>query len=1156
MKNKFFDKIKEAKIERTVEDVYNEGINLYFPTDKGIEYPFACDGFVDTKTDNDKVLKLIIEYKFNEMMSNTVSRAKVLTQVIYYIKKFEQNGMILPNVCMVGDKDECFVMHTNELLKYLDENVDWSISPSNAATANPDLVLKISQDTNINPFIFEIDENFNFKLVAEKIKDLAENIQRYVRVTEHNLSKIFDYFCKNVLKGKTKLSGHDMVEIFMGVIGDKMNYFQHPSNPNILVCKGRNVNMNGNAFKSFFGYFDRNYTPQETMCLNGIADRLIVDADRRNSGDFWTPTMFVDYAHDMISKKLGEDWKEKYVVWDNCYDKETEFLSQNGWKKISDYKESDLVMQFNQDGTSNFTKPIRHIKQEYLDDWVVLKGTQIDIKCTKDHNFVVFNDRKDRNQDFYKIPAIQLYNKSLLVKNLHLNIPKTFNYNGSLNVDENILRLAIAINADGNYSPKTTLNNHKNRTSRNTRFTDNDTSIRDCYVVSVKKNRKSERMHLLLKNANIEYKYKERGDYKIFTFHFPFNTKHFPKEWYDLSNESKSIIIDEIFNWDGCTRIGKFKNTRKYYSTSKKDDADFISFVFSSMGYGVYLREDKRGPNTNYILSPTTIRNAKISSPNNIFTIEKNNDGVCYCFEVPSGMLVVRRNGKIYISSNCCGSLNLTRDYKFGELYCSTLYQSELNIGADYNPEATKFQFDFLNDEIVSKNSLLGVYNDKLPKGLKDALINNKPIVFFINPPYASANVMGTNEKHKEGVAKTMINEQMLKDKIGASSQNLYAQFLYRIIQIKNEFNLTNCHIALFSPTLFLTGSSYAKFRNVFLNEFSFDNAIQFKASHFADVADNWGISFSIWHNGITENKNDFEYTLVDNINGEIIEQGKKVVYNIDGLKTASDWCKESIKGLKTEDAPQLSSAIKLKQDGQGKLVKDALGYYVNVSNNVYKNQTDVYIVSSCSSMAHGISILPDNFERVCANYVSRKLIVGNWVNSKDEYLAPNTEHPAYNEFVNDSLIYSLFHSSSNQSSLRNVDYKGKKWDIKNEFFWLSNKEIENLSNTNGFTQTYNDARTSKERYVYNKLQTITLSPEAQDVLDKASDIVRNTFKYRELFNQEHPEYQIMNWDCGWYQIKALAKEYAKSDYEEFVKLYKKLSDKMRPMVYTLGFLK
>ena len=63
-KNKFFDKIKESKIERSVEDAYNEGINQYFPTDKGIQYPFACDGYVDTKTDNDKDLKLIVSYLF------------------------------------------------------------------------------------------------------------------------------------------------------------------------------------------------------------------------------------------------------------------------------------------------------------------------------------------------------------------------------------------------------------------------------------------------------------------------------------------------------------------------------------------------------------------------------------------------------------------------------------------------------------------------------------------------------------------------------------------------------------------------------------------------------------------------------------------------------------------------------------------------------------------------------------------------------------------------------------------------------------------------------------------------------------------------------------------------------------------------------------
>ncbi len=825
-KSKFFEKIKEAKIERTVEDVYNEGINLYFPTDKIIEYPFSCDGFVDTKTDNGKVLKLIIEYKFNEIMSNRVARAKVLVQVVYYIKRFEQNGMILPNVCMVGDKDECFVMHTNELLKYLDESVDWSISPSNAAASNPDLVLKMSQDANINPFIFEVNEDFSFKSVADKIKDLADNIQRYVRVTEHNLSKIFDYFCKNVLKEKTKLSAHDMVEIFMGVIGDKMNYFQHPSNPNVLVCKGKNVNMDENAFKSFFGYFDRNYTPQETMRLNGIADRLIIEADRRKSGDFWTPTIFVDYAHDMISKALGEDWKEKYVVWDNC-----------------------------------------------------------------------------------------------------------------------------------------------------------------------------------------------------------------------------------------------------------------------------------------------------------------------------------------------CASLNLTRDYKFGELYCSTLYQSELNIGAEYNPEATKFQFDFLNDEIVGKNSLLGVYNDKLPKGLKDALINNKPIVFFLNPPYAtSATFTATNQK-TDGCCDNMVAEMMRNDKLDLACRNMITQFLYRIIRIKNEFNLTNCHIALFTNPNFICANSFTMFRNLFFENFKYDNGIYFNASHFADVSDKWGIAFEIWHNGTQTDRDNFIHKVVEVENGEIVDKFDKGIYNCDNAINTSEWIREIDVSKTKIDLPILKSGINQFENPKNKkighLTDDAIGCYYHVASDVYHSATYVALfTANCSHPSGKWGITKNNFDRIMVTFAARKLVNDCWYNDKDIFIAPNTEHPAYNEFVNDSLIYSLFHSSSNQSSLRNVDYKGKKWDIKNEFFWLSNKEIESLANTNGFTQTYNDARTSKERYVYNKLQTITLSPEAQAVLDKANEIVRNTFKYREIFDQEHPEYQIMNFDCGWYQIKAVAKQYAKSDYDEFVKLFKALENKMRPMVYTLGFLR
>lgn len=809
-KSKFYEQIKTAVIERQVEDVYNKDINLYFGGK--ITNPFACDGFVDTKTDNGKMLKLIIEYKLDEELNNNVARAKVLSQVVAYLKRFENDGLILPNVCMVGDINECFVLHTNDLLKYLDENADWSVAPSNMHKANPNLVMKIANDNAINPFIFNIDENFSFQNVADRIKDLADNVQRYVRVTEHNIATIFDYFCRNAVKDAKKIQANELVAIFMGVITDKENYYQHPMKKNILVTPNGEVAINGNGFTAFFSYFDRTYTPKEKNKFAEISDRLIEDTKRRNTGEFYTPTLFVDYAHRMLEEKFGFDWKDKYVVWDNC-----------------------------------------------------------------------------------------------------------------------------------------------------------------------------------------------------------------------------------------------------------------------------------------------------------------------------------------------CGTKNLTRDYSFKELYCSTLESAELAISERYNKEGTAFQFDFLNDSL-----------DKLPMGLKKALEENKPIIFFINPPYATTCNFGDTNKEEEG-NDTMINSVMKENGMKRCSDNLYAQFLYRIMEIKKQYNLTNVHIGLFSPTLFLTGSSFSEFRKCFFDNFAFTNAIQFKASHFADVKDSWGISFSIWESGVTTDKQNFNYNLIDNVDGEIQIVGSKVVYNIDSKKSGTDWVKEEVKKMKTEDAPQMTSGINYKsnKDGcRGNLVKNALGFYYNNSNNVDKNAQNVGMFTSCFSSGTGCSILPINFTKCTALFSARKLIDCTWVNSKDEYLAPNTENENYKEFENDSIIYSLFHSASNQSSLRKIDYKGRNWDIKNEFFFMGKDEIETLANENGNDECYADARTSTDRYVYTILNGIKLSEEAQAVLDKARELTIKSFPYRSLFNEEHPEYQINNWDCGWYQIKALVKEYMPEDYKKFDELYKALGDKMRPMVYELGFLK
>ena len=812
-KSKFYEQIKSATEERQVEDIYNKGVKTYF-SDAEITYPFKCDGFVDTK-DGNKILRLIIEYKYDEDLTSKTGRAKVLIQVVHYLKKFEENGEILPNVCLVGDVNECFVLHTNPLLKYLDADCDWSIAPSKAYGADVDTMLAIAEDDEINPFVFCVDENFSFKAVADKIRDLIHDINRYVRVTEHNIATIYNYFLTKVIKKTKSINANDTVAVFIGVITEKENYYKHPHKKGVIVTPIGEIKVNDDAYKAFIQYFERSYTPQEKNRFSEISDRLIEDTNRRNKGEFYTPTMFVDHAHDIMSRELGMDWKEECVVWDAS-----------------------------------------------------------------------------------------------------------------------------------------------------------------------------------------------------------------------------------------------------------------------------------------------------------------------------------------------CGSKNLTRDYKFKELYCSTLEQAELEIGKRYNPEATSFQFDFLNDSL-----------DKLPQGLLNALKENKPIVFLNNPPYATANEMGTNSKSKKGVAKTTINEKMLNDGIGACSQNLYAQFLYRIDMIKRRFNLTKCYIALYSPTLYLSGTSWKNFRKVFLSDFKFIDAFTFKASYFADVADHWGIAFSIWENGETIDKNNFVHKLVDEIDGELINVGTKDIYNLDGRMTATVWAKEQIKKLKTFDEPNLSSGIKVRpsnSDTRGTNFIGNIGYFLNAGNNVDKNVQSVALFTSAYGNGHGHGINADNFERVVTLFSARRLVSCNWQNWADEYIAPNTEHEKWSEFVADSVVYSLFESKSNQSSLRNVEYKGKQWNIKNEFFWMTTAKMQELANNNRYDEMYQDAQGAYDRFVCKWLNDHKreISPEAQAVLDYATTLVEQSMKYRKVFNEDNENYQIMNFDCGWYQIKGMLKEYMPNELKQFNDLHKKLAEKMRPLVYEVGFLK
>lgn len=221
-------------------------------------------------------------------------------------------------------------------------------------------------------------------------------------------------------------------------------------------------------------------------------------------------------------------------------------------------------------------------------------------------------------------------------------------------------------------------------------------------------------------------------------------------------------------------------------------------------------------------------------------------------------------------------------------------------------------------------------------------------------------------------------------------------------------------------------------------------------------------------------------------------------------------------------------------------------------SNNVDSTRAGVYFTNSQirTSNMRVVRIGQENLKKSCEYFIARRLIEPNWINQKEEFLVPNKGHTLYNQFSTDSIALAIFHSQNSVFSSP---------ESKNEFFWMSADRMKELADQNGYDELYNDARTSPDRYVHKLLfgeERIydKLSPDAKAVLDKATELVEMSMELRQVMAND--ENHLNSWDAGYAQLKLVWKEYFQDEFKEFRQLYKNLEDRMRPLVYELGFLK
>lgn len=507
-----------------------------------------------------------------------------------------------------------------------------------------------------------------------------------------------------------------------------------------------------------------------------------------------------------------------------------------------------------------------------------------------------------------------------------------------------------------------------------------------------------------------------------------------------------------------------------------------------------------------------------------------------------------------------CGTGNLTRDYAFRDLILSTVEKPDVEVIREqgYNPGAALFAYDFLNDDASPFFAGTNVIPEAVDAKLKAAAKAGKRLVFLMNPPYGTAGIQSSASR--KGIAITAVNAEMKRGKIGASSPQLYAQFMYRCAKLAEGYGFTRYTVATFTKPTFMCSGSYKGFRDFWYARHAYQGGFLFQASHFSDVSGRWGISFTVWSEGKTDSTRDLPVTLRDVADYSVVPTGTKVVYNSDG-REASDWVRDPVRGLKSADAPQMTSGLKVVSSGYGSLCDGAVGYVCMNCNSLQHSSTEVFWLSSSQSSTAklgGLSVLPgESFRRCTALYAARKLVPGDWANDKDEYLTPADTTDSYRQWNDDCHVYALLHGSNNCTAMRDVQYKGKAWRIKNNFWWKTREASRALYDRADTRTLYADVRgESEDSYLATILPTLDLSPEARECLAVLDGLFTRTLPHREAFATARPDLHLMAHDAGLYQLKHLFREYDPAGWEALQRAFKALSDRLRPGVYDHGFLR
>ncbi|ECL5231436.1 hypothetical protein FTH70_01285 [Campylobacter upsaliensis] len=475
----------------------------------------------------------------------------------------------------------------------------------------------------------------------------------------------------------------------------------------------------------------------------------------------------------------------------------------------------------------------------------------------------------------------------------------------------------------------------------------------------------------------------------------------------DLLSAENQSLLDKLFVVLKQTHY-EFNKTTTFMGTQQKDTA---SFNDDQKAHTAFWNLYERPPKEEYwsyiidrrdLLVPSDIRERKGA----FFTPQIWVGKAQSYLEKALGE---NYQSEYYIWDCAAGTGNLlTNLTESHRLYASTLDKADVEIMQELSSENALhllpkhiFQFDFLNDEffdtICEKHQKEGLnfadekcekcQKSKVPKSLQEILkdeAKRKRLIIFINPPYAeagtTAQTTGTG-KNKDGVALGNATYERYKDSMGKASNELFAQFFFRIYK-----EIPHCHLAAFSTLKYVNSSNFIKFRETFQAKFL--KGFIAPAYTFDNVKGNFPIGFLIWN---LAQPQAIKNITLDIFNDSGAGLGKKKFYTMQNTTAnIGKW----IAGYRIKNPP-LHLAM------------------LNSGRVDFQNQKLVYIKHYVGDESHALTLTLTNLIVCAVFFAVRHCIKATWINDRDQFLAPNTKWEKDTEFQNDCLAFMLFHAQN-----------------------------------------------------------------------------------------------------------------------------------------------